>query len=89
MFAEIFAPGCLGLQVLLPPGFFPKSEDPSPIEDKFKNPMLLPVVLPRKLIEDFILLSNENTQKNIETLGYLAGREVDGRLLVSMLIVPP
>jgi hypothetical protein len=34
-------------------------------------------------------MAQDNTSKNIETVGIIGGREVDGKLLASLLILPP
>ncbi|XP_044760051.1 STAM-binding protein-like [Coccinella septempunctata] len=47
------------------------------------------VIVPSRITTEFSYLSYRNTQKNVETVAYLAGRELNAtQLLVSHLILP-
>ncbi|CAN1778363.1 AMSH-like ubiquitin thioesterase 3 [Linum perenne] len=47
-----------------------------------------PVHMPGNLMDDFLRLARENTVKNLETCGVLAGASEDGVFHISMLIIP-
>ncbi|CAN1189625.1 AMSH-like ubiquitin thioesterase 3 [Linum perenne] len=47
-----------------------------------------PVHMPGNLMDDFLRLARENTVKNLETCGVLAGGSEDGVFHISMLIIP-
>lgn len=46
------------------------------------------VVLPNKLMHDFLMLAFNNTMNNKETCGILAGRLERNKLLVTHLLIP-
>ncbi|CAN1310196.1 AMSH-like ubiquitin thioesterase 3 [Linum perenne] len=47
-----------------------------------------PVHMHANLMDDFLRLARENTDKNMETCGVLAGASEDGVFHISMLIIP-
>ena len=44
--------------------------------------------LPKDAVAKFEQMANENSQRNIETLGYLAGKRNNGETCISTLIIP-
>ena len=46
------------------------------------------VIMPKDTVESFVQAAYVNSQKKVETLGFLAGRREDGRVLVKAVIIP-
>jgi hypothetical protein len=49
---------------------------------------LRPVICPYEIVEEFIRISNMNTNSKIETCAILAGIERDNTLIIDTLIIP-
>jgi len=68
----------------------------TPIIDRSTKPSLLAsdglslrdIILPTKVMHDFLMLSYSNTMTNKETCGILAGRLERNKLLVTHLLIP-
>ncbi|KAI0342394.1 Mov34-domain-containing protein [Trametopsis cervina] len=51
-------------------------------------PELKPVKMPRDCLSRFLSIARVNTERNKETCGLLLGKEVKGRYIVSVLLIP-
>jgi proteasome lid subunit RPN8/RPN11 len=66
---------------------FDRNSKPS----RFMSPMdsgLREVIVPGDLIDVFLKCAEKNTDNNIETCGFLTGRILGGRLVITDLIIP-
>lgn len=59
--------------------------------NRFLSPMnsgLREVVIPGDLITTFLRCADKNTENNVETCGFLTGRILQGKLVITDLIIP-